>query len=236
MTLEKQSGITRRSALAAVTGGLAFLLTPVRALAEACKQLVAADQGPFYPVEPIPYSDNLVVGPLDPTRRASLLYLFGRVVNERCEPVGGADVEIWQCDDGGQYKHPNAPKAKAVESGFLYFAKSRSGPDGAYRFRTLRPTQYEVFGLKRASHIHVRVKAPGRPTVTTEVYFEGREDDRVRLIDRIFQSRGAHRNEMIVALRPAAEFAKRLGSAPEVGALACEYDVALTAAPPVRGA
>ena len=206
-----------------------LLLTPARALAELCRQLIGTDAGPFYPVDPIPYADDLVVAKEPNASIGTLLYLVGRVVDEACQPVAGADVEIWQCDGGGQYKHPRAPQTKAIEPGFLYFAKVRSAKDGAFQFRTVRPVPYTAFGIKRASHIHVRVKAPGRPVATTEIYFAGAEDDQLRLVDRIFQGRGPRRDEMIAELRPAREAARRLGRTPEPQALICDYDLSLGA-------
>jgi hypothetical protein len=49
------------------------------------------------------------------------------------------------------------------------------------------------------------------------------------LRDRVFQSRGDRRDEMVVMLRPASEAAGRLSAAPESGALFCEYTVTLSA-------
>jgi len=155
-----------------------------------------------------------------------VLYLLGRVVDHDCRPVPGAVVEVWQCDAGGQYDHPRAPKVKDLERQFRYFAKTKAAADGSFRFRTLRPAPYEVSGIKRAPHIHIRVKS-SHPTLTTEVYFQAPADDTLRAQDRVFQGRGPNKGEMVVALEPASRFAGRLKTAPEPAALACTYDLTL---------
>jgi protocatechuate 3,4-dioxygenase beta subunit len=218
--------LTRRAVGGALAAGAAFLFAPVRGLAAACRALVAADAGPFYPVEPIPDTEDLLGGAIEPGS-VTILYFVGRVLGDECHPIGGAEVEIWQCDHGGQYKHPRAPKTKPLEPGFAYFAKCRSGRDGAFRFRTMRPAPYEVFGIRRAPHIHLRVGAEGRPLLTTEVYFAGLLDDELRLRDRVFQSRGARRGELVAVLRPAQEERHRLAAEPEPGALVCSHDFSL---------
>jgi protocatechuate 3,4-dioxygenase beta subunit len=215
--------ISRRNVIGALLAAGAVLLAPARALARACRNAVLADEGPFYPVSPFPETSDLIGDRRPP---GQLLYLLGRVVDPECRPIAGAVVEIWQCDTGGQYDHPRAPKTKALEPGFRYFAKVRAATDGSFRFRTLRPASYEVSGLKRAPHIHVRVKAPGK-TLTTEIYFEGAEDAALRTTDRVFQGRGPRKGELVVPVRPATQFAARLATAPEPGALACEYDLTL---------
>jgi protocatechuate 3,4-dioxygenase beta subunit len=218
------SRVPRRTAIAALLGAAWFLMAPVRAIARACRTAVAADEGPFYPVDPFPETDNLLAGDGVP---GQVLYLAGRVLRPDCSPASGAIVEIWQCDAGGQYDHPRAPKNKPLERGFRYFAMVGAAKDGTFTFRTLRPAPYEVFGLRRAPHIHIRVKAAGTPTFTTEMYFKGGADEQLQVSDRVFQGRGPRKGEMVVELKSAASIASRLGRSPEPGALACEYELTL---------
>ena len=217
--------VPRRTAIAALLGAAGLLMAPVRAIARACRAAVAADEGPFYPVDPFPETNNLLEGDGVP---GQVLYLAGRVLRPDCSPASGAVVEIWQCDAGGQYDHPRAPKNKPLERGFRYFAKVRAGADGTFTFRTLRPSPYEVFGLRRAPHIHIRVKAPGTSTLTTEMYFKGSADEPLQVNDCVFQGRGPRKGEMVVELKPAASMSARLARTPEQGALACEYDLTLS--------
>jgi len=67
---------------------------------------VAQAEGPFYPVEPIPDSHNLL---LSDKHQGSELNLTGRVLDVAGLPVASARVEIWQCDGRGVYQHPAAP-------------------------------------------------------------------------------------------------------------------------------
>jgi protocatechuate 3,4-dioxygenase beta subunit len=210
--------ISRRGVLGMLMGAGTVLFAPARAFAQACRDAVIADEGPFYPVGPFPETTDLL-GPQPPP--GQILYLLGRVVDRSCVPVPGAVVEIWQCDAGGQYDHPRAPKTKILEKNFRYFAMTRAGVDGSFRFRTLRPAPYRVFGFQRAPHIHVRVKAP-RGTLTTEIYFSGAQDAALRTTDSVFQGRGPRKEEMIVELKPASAVRARIDAAPEPGAAACE--------------
>lgn len=217
--------VTRRRLLTVLAGAAGFLAVPVRAIAQACRIALGADEGPFYPVGAFPETDDLL-GPEPPP--GQVLYFMGRVLDAQCVPVPGATIEIWQCDAGGQYHHPRAPKVKPLEKGFRYFAKTTVQQDGSFRFRTLRPAPYEVFGLRRAPHIHVRVKQGGAEVLTTEIYFAGEADERLRRQDQVFQGRGPRKGELVAALKPAGELAKRVGRSPEPDALACDYDLTLS--------
>jgi protocatechuate 3,4-dioxygenase, beta subunit len=203
---------------------------PARAIAHACRMVVDADEGPFYPVDPIPKTNDLLLAADgQPPADGELVYLAGLVTGTGCKPLAHAAVEIWQCDAGGQYRHPRAPVTKALDPGFHYFGRTTTGPDGFYRFRTVRPAPYKVFGIERAPHFHIRVKHSEHPTLTTEAYFAGARDDALRQKDRVFLSRGARRGEMVVALEPARPRAEWLRIAPEADALTLRFDLGLGA-------
>jgi protocatechuate 3,4-dioxygenase beta subunit len=213
--------VSRRGVLGMLLAAGGLCLVPVRALAQACRRAVTADEGPFYPVGPIPARADLLAASPPP---GQVLHLLGRVVDAACRPIAGAAVEIWQCDAGGQYDHPRAPKTKPLEKTFRYFGMTRASADGSFRFRTLRPAPYVVFGLKRAPHIHVRVKAP-HATLTTEIYFSGADDETLRTSDPVFQGRGPRKGEMVVALAAAFTLRGRLPVEPGPADLACEYEL-----------
>jgi len=228
MASEHTHRLSRRGILGSLIATIGLLVTPFRAFAQACRRFVATDQGPFYPKEEIPFAGDLLMNAASAGKPpGTVLHLVGRVLDDQCRPVPGAVVEIWQCDAGSQYRHPNAPKTKPLEPGFLYFGKVRVAPDGGYAFRTLRPAPYEYLGLKRAAHIHVRVKVNERVVGTTELYFHSPEDEARQKGDIVFLGRGPHRDELVLALMPAASERNRVLVPPEPGDMACEYDISL---------
>jgi len=128
----------------------------------------AQTEGPFYPVE-LPADrdhDLLHVGPRRYTRGRPTT-LEGRVLDTSGQPVSGAQVEIWQCDEDGHYHHPG-DRGRA-DASFQGFGLVKVGADGRYRFRTIRPAPY----TGRTPHIHVKVRLGQRELLTTQLYVEG---------------------------------------------------------------
>ena len=83
--------------------------------------------------------------------------LSGFVLTRRCRPLGGAVVDLWHADDKGEYDNAD----------FRYRGHVTTGPDGAFRFRTIAPAVYPG----RTRHYHVKVQAPGSRLLTTQLYF-----------------------------------------------------------------
>ena len=115
--------------------------------------------GPFYPVDWSGDVDSDLVRVAGEAARAqgTVTHLRGRVLDARGEPIGGAVVEIWQCDAFGRYRHPS-DRADGRDAGFQGRGRMAAGPDGGFAFRTIRPVAYPG----RTPHIHVAVAAPGR--------------------------------------------------------------------------
>ena len=65
------------------------------------------------------------------------------------QPVHGAVVEIWQCDQQGHYQHPSDWRA---DRAFQDFGRVSVGTAGEYRFHTIRPVAYSG----RTPHIHLK--------------------------------------------------------------------------------
>jgi protocatechuate 3,4-dioxygenase beta subunit len=91
--------------------------------------------------------------------RGVRLALGGLVLRPDCRPVAGALLDFWQADDRGEYDN----------SGFRYRGHQLTDAEGRYRLETVVPGLYPG----RTRHIHVRVQAPGRPLLTTQLYFPG---------------------------------------------------------------
>jgi protocatechuate 3,4-dioxygenase beta subunit len=85
------------------------------------------------------------------------LEVSGFVVSRACKPVAGALIDVWQADDAGRYDN----------QGFRLRGHLFADAAGRYTLRTILPGAYEG----RTRHIHVKVQAPGRPLLTTQLYF-----------------------------------------------------------------
>jgi protocatechuate 3,4-dioxygenase beta subunit len=128
----------------------------------------AQTEGPFYPVE-LPAdsdADLLVQGPRR-YAKGRVAVLEGTVTDTAGRAVGGAAVEIWQCDQDGHYHHPG--DGGRADPDFQGFGRVVIGADGAYRFRTIRPAPYSG----RTPHIHLKVRLGPRELLTTQVYVQG---------------------------------------------------------------
>jgi protocatechuate 3,4-dioxygenase beta subunit len=111
-------------------------------------------EGPYYTPN-TPRRSSLV----EPGSRAERLVLTGRVVSRHCRPVANALLDFWHCDEKGEYDNV----------GFRYRGHLYADADGRFRLETIVPALYPG----RARHIHVKVQAPGRSILTTQLYFPG---------------------------------------------------------------
>ena len=88
------------------------------------------------------------------------LRIEGRVLMRDCTtPVAEAILDVWHCDDDGNYDM----------RGFKARGQVRSDTDGYYNFTTILPAHYG----NRPRHIHIKVRAPGHEELTTQLYFKG---------------------------------------------------------------
>lgn len=95
-------------------------------------------------------------------------------------PVAGAAVETWQANGEGWYENQQ-PDRQPEWNGRGMF---RTGPDGCFAYRTVKPAGYGVpddgpvgllfkrlgLSLRRPAQLHFIVRAPGFETVTTEIF------------------------------------------------------------------
>lgn len=127
-------------------------------------------EGPFYPQSfPLDADADLVqVAGRGGRARGQVAYLAGKLVNPDGRPIGGAQVEIWQCDAGGVYHHVGNA-SRGADPNFQGYGKAVTAADGAFRFRTIKPVRYPG----RTPHIHVIVAGQGLPKLTTQLYSAG---------------------------------------------------------------
>ena len=113
---------------------------------------VRQTDGPFFKPSSPPRADLL-----EPGMAGRPLEVSGFVVSRACKPVAGALIDVWQADDTGRYDN----------QGFRLRGHLFADAAGRYTLRTILPGAYEG----RTRHIHVKVQAPGRPLLTTQLYF-----------------------------------------------------------------
>ena len=111
-------------------------------------------EGPFYTPE-TPRRVSLV----EPGSRGERLALGGLVLSAQCRPVANALLDFWHCDETGAYDN----------SGYRYRGHLFADAEGRFRLETIMPGEYPG----RTRHIHVKVQAPGRRVLTTQLYFPG---------------------------------------------------------------
>src|ERR1700732_704728 len=94
---------------------------------------------------------------VEPETKARLVEINGQVLTRSCHPVERAVVDLWHADERGEYDN----------AGFRYRGHLFTDGEGRYRFRTILPALYPG----RTRHYHIKVQAPERPVLTTQLYF-----------------------------------------------------------------
>jgi len=100
---------------------------------------------------------SLVLAPAD--EPGDPLVVSGTVRDAEGRPVGGALVHVFQTDARGLYSEDGMD-----ESNPRLFSYLRTGADGRYRFRTIRPAHYPDETEPVEQHIHYEVTAKGFET------------------------------------------------------------------------
>lgn len=126
------------------------------------------------------------------------LYLTGRVLTRAATPVGGAVVEIWQCDARALYHHPDSGDPAGRDPYFQGYGQTRTDAAGVFHFRTIRPVPYPG----RTAHIHVRVRSESSGSLATQLYLPNEPgNDRDVLYRRL---EAAERARVALELRPTS--------------------------------
>ena len=217
-------GFTRRNMLTAsvaiMGAGLAGTTMPGFGQQPGIRPTSEQILGPFYPVR-LPAdqdADLTIIAGKDARALGQVLYVSGRVTNVRGEPVVDAELEIWQANAAGRYIHPADQNPAPIDPNFEGYAKIRTGPDGSYRIKTVKPGAYPAApGWTRPPHIHFDVK--GRASrLVTQMYLEGEE---LNGKDKLLQ--GASRKEGLIARYSAPS------NPQEPNALVAVWDIVLIA-------
>ncbi len=110
------------------------------------------EEGPFFTPRS-PERSTL----LDPNMAGTVVVLTGQVLDTNCQPVAGALLDWWQADDAGDYDN----------RGFRLRGHQYTDKRGNFRLETIMPGLYPG----RTRHLHVKVQAPGRRVLTTQLFF-----------------------------------------------------------------
>ncbi|MFF4748480.1 dioxygenase family protein [Streptomyces sp. NPDC002514] len=94
---------------------------------------------------------------LEPGMPGTPLTVTGYVFGRACLPISGVLLDFWQADTNGAYDN----------TGFRLRGHQFTNAQGAFTLTTIVPGLYPG----RTRHLHVKVQAPGRPILTTQLYF-----------------------------------------------------------------
>jgi protocatechuate 3,4-dioxygenase beta subunit len=118
---------------------------------DADEATIRQTEGPYFKPSS-PQRADLV----EPDTKARLVEINGQVLTSSCRPVERALVDLLHADEHGEYDN----------AGFRYRGHLFTDGEGRYRFRTILPALYPG----RTRHYHVKVQAPERPVLTTQLY------------------------------------------------------------------
>jgi protocatechuate 3,4-dioxygenase beta subunit len=148
--------IGRRQVIRGMAAAATMSLMPGVRTALATPDLVATPrqtEGPFYPTDWSGDADNDLVRVTGEAARAQglITHVLGRVLDTSGAPISGAEIEIWQCDATGVYRHPRDTSwLRTRDAGFQGRGRTRADAGGSYSFRTIKPIAYPG----RTPHIH----------------------------------------------------------------------------------
>lgn len=131
--------------------------------------------GPYFPAEHRPPAQDDLTS-IDGGERCALgeiIEVRGQVLDLHGRPVRGARLTIWQANTFGRYAHPNDSSSVPLDPNFVGAVTMRSGDDGEYRIRTVKPGAYPVGpDWMRPPHVHIEVQGQFERLVT-QMYFPG---------------------------------------------------------------
>ncbi len=206
--------LTRRQM---VVGGAALTSLAASARSQSLAATSSQDLGPFYPIiRPADHDADLTgLKGRSGTAAGQPINVLGRIVDARGNPVRGAQVELWQCNAAGRYDHPgDRANPSALDPNFQGFARLATDADGEFKFRSVKPKDYDTPIGRRTPHIHFSIDGK-RERLVTQMYFPGEP-----LNDSDFLLRNAAPRESVIA-----EAIDRLSNDPQ--ALAYRWTVVL---------
>lgn len=108
------------------------------------------------------------------------MLVTGRILDTAGNPIAGAKIDVWQANDEGFYD----VQQKGLQPDFNLRGVFRTGADGRYWFRAVKPKFYPIpddgpvgqllakLGRHpyRPAHLHYILEAPGYETLVTHIF------------------------------------------------------------------
>lgn len=187
--MQEKSKLPRRRLLQLGLGATAGLLTAglgcnnantTATNAANCTVTPEQDLGPFYPITQGEDEDVDLTIIKGHTERAAgqVILVRGRILDEHCQPIPNALVEIWSANTHGRYHHERDENPKPLDPNFQGWGEMLTNAAGEYGFRTIKPGAY-AFGDPadpkqwRTPHVHFKVSRRGYHEIITQMYFPG---------------------------------------------------------------
>ncbi|TIX87478.1 intradiol ring-cleavage dioxygenase [Rhizobium sp. P44RR-XXIV] len=133
--------------------------------------------GPFHVADApeLPMGANICLD-----QKGEDMVISGRILDTDGKPIENAVLDVWQANDEGFYD----VQQKGIQPDFNLRGVFRTGKDGRYRFRAVKPKYYpipddgpvgkllEALGRHpyRPAHLHYIIKADGFETLTTHIF------------------------------------------------------------------
>lgn len=185
MLISRRHLVAGAAAIAGVSAAKAQQLNPTS----------AQDLGPFYPIlRPADHDADLTrVKGRNGIAAGQPINVIGRIVGLNGNPIGRASVELWQANAAGRYDHPgDGANPAAIDPNFQGFARLATDSDGEFRFRSIKPRNYNTPIGMRTPHIHFDITGH-RERLVTQMYFPNEE---LNAMDPLLKLAG-HRESVI---------------------------------------
>ena len=174
-----------------------------------CALACAMTEGPCYSAQSEVIQDISYGYPGLPLR----MYL--RVLDETCQPVVGASVDVWHVSPVGKYSgndtaHENVSFCTGNDSDFtshLYFrGKQTTDASGEVFFDSCFPGWY----AGRTIHVHLTVRIGDQGYLTTQLFFSDALEDDVIGTQPLYDARGArdttNQNDSVIAASAGGDY------------------------------
>jgi protocatechuate 3,4-dioxygenase beta subunit len=148
-------------------------------------------EGPYFVDERLNRSDirsDPIDGRVKPGTPLTLTLQVSRLGSADCQPLDGAQVDIWHCDALGVYSDVRDLSFNTVDQKFLR-GYQITDPRGEAKFLTIYPGWY----AGRTVHIHIKIRtahaAERHLEFTSQMYFDDELTDRVHA-DQPYAAKG----------------------------------------------